>query len=171
MDLQSILAQYTGAAAAKPNTADHFDTATGQLPDHVVAQGVADAFRSDQTPPFPQMVGQLFGQSSPQQQAAVVNEILSALGPAATSGAAGGLLSQILGNFAGRTAAPSVTPQQASQLTPQQVNDLAAHAEQKDPSIMDRLGGFYAQHPQLVKTLGSAVLAVALAKMANRTRA
>jgi hypothetical protein len=72
---------------------------------------------------------------------------------------------------AGGGGAPSVTPQQASQLTPEQVNELAAHAEKRDPTIMDRLGAYYAQHPQLVKTLGSAVLAVALAKMANRTRA
>ena len=33
-----------------------------------------------------------------------------------------------------------------------------------------RLGEFYAQHPELVKTLGSAALTIALAKMANRMR-
>jgi hypothetical protein len=42
---------------------------SGELSDRVVGQGVADAFRSDQTPPFAQMMGRLFGQSSPQQRA------------------------------------------------------------------------------------------------------
>lgn len=170
MDLQSILKQYAGGPVEGADAATHFDAAAGQLPEHVVAQGVADAFRSDETPAFGQMVGQLFGRSNPQQQAGVVNQILSALGPAATSGALGGLLSNIMGGLGGG-GTPSVTPQQASQLTPEQVNELAKHAEQRDPTIMDRLGSYYAQHPQLVKTLGSAVLAVALAKMANRARA
>jgi hypothetical protein len=63
-----------------------------------------------------------------------------------------------------------ITPQQASEISPQQVQDLANHAEQHSPGIFDKLGEFYAQHPQLVKTLGSAALTIALAKMANRMR-
>jgi hypothetical protein len=63
-----------------------------------------------------------------------------------------------------------VTPEQASQLTPQQVQEIATRAEQHDPSVLDNIGGFYAQHPQLVKTLGSAALAIALAGVANRMR-
>ncbi len=31
------------------------------------------------------------------------------------------------------------------------------------PGVLDKIGGFYADHPQLVKTLGSAALAIALA--------
>jgi len=36
--------------------------------------------------------------------------------------------------------------------------------------VIDAISGFYAQHPQLVKTLGSAALTVALAGMANRMK-
>jgi hypothetical protein len=36
--------------------------------------------------------------------------------------------------------------------------------------VFDKLGSFYAQHPQLVKTLGSAAVTIALAKIANRMR-
>jgi hypothetical protein len=36
--------------------------------------------------------------------------------------------------------------------------------------VLDRVGGFYAEHPQLVKTLGSAALAIALAGVANRMK-
>ena len=46
---------------------------------------------------------------------------------------------------------------------------MAETAKQSDPGIMDRVGGFYAQHPELVKMLGGAALAIALGRMANRT--
>ncbi len=45
----------------------------------------------------------------------------------------------------------------------------ALRSDQTPP--LGQLGSFYAQHPQLVKTLGSAALTIALAKMANRMRA
>jgi hypothetical protein len=47
--------------------------------------------------------------------------------------------------------------QQASQLTPEQVQEIATRAEHH--GVLDKVGGF-AEHPQLVKTLGSAALAV-----------
>ena len=65
---------------------------------------------------------------------------------------------------------PSLTPEQASQLSPEQVQEIATRAEQHDPSVLDRIAGYYAEHPQLVKTLGSAALAIALAGVANRVR-
>ena len=63
-----------------------------------------------------------------------------------------------------------IAPQQASQVTAAQVQEIATHAEQQDPGVLDKIGGFYADHPQLVKTLGSAVLAIALAGVARRMR-
>jgi hypothetical protein len=63
-----------------------------------------------------------------------------------------------------------VTPDQASKQTQEQVQEIATHPEQRDPSVLDKIGGLYAQHPQLAKTLGSAVLTVALAGVANRMR-
>jgi len=47
---------------------------------------------------------------------------------------------------------------------------LAAHAENANPSIVDSLSSFYAQHSSLVKTLGGAALTVALAKVAGRQK-
>ena len=63
-----------------------------------------------------------------------------------------------------------LTPEQASQVTPDQVREIATRAEQHDSGVLDKIGGFYAQHPQLVKTLGSAAVAIALAGVANRMR-
>ena len=61
----------------------------------------------------------------------------------------------------------AVTPEQASQLTPEQVQAIASHAEQHSPGIIDKMSGFYAQHPGLIKTLGSAALTIALSSMAH----
>ena len=168
MGLMDILQQYVDKAGSAPvvGSTDHFDEVARSAPPQVLQDGVADAFRSDQTPPFGQMVGQLFGQSNPQQQAGVLNQLLGALGPGVLSGIGGGLLGRMLG--ASGASQPQVTPDQASQLTPEQVQQIATHAEQQNPGIIDQIGGFYAQHPQLVKTLGTAALTIALAGMANR---
>ena len=42
---------------------------------------------------------------------------------------------------------------------------MVEHAHQVNPGITDELAGFYAQHAGLIKTLGGAALAIAMAKM------
>ena len=169
MGLMDILQQYAGAAGANPdNTHQHFDEVAGAAPQDVVGKGVADAFRADSTPPFGEMVGRMFGQSNPEQQAGVLNQLLNSIGPGVLSALGGGILGRIAAQA--NAGVPQVTPEQASQITPAQVQEIATRAEQHDPSVLDQVGGFYAQHPQLVKTLGSAALAIALAGVANRMR-
>jgi hypothetical protein len=45
---------------------------------------------------------------------------------------------------------------------------MAAEAEKKNPSVVDRVGEFYADHPTLVQALGAGALAVAMGKMGHR---
>jgi len=170
-DLGSLLSQFVGGgnAAAAP---EHFQQVAQNASPDLLSQGLAAMFHSEQTPPFGQMAGQLFGQANPNQQAGMLNQLLSSMGPAALAalagGAGGGALSGILPGLGGSGAAPAaVTPEQASQLTPEQVQQIASHAEQHSPGIIEQMSGFYAQHPGLVKTLGSAALSIALAKMAE----
>ena len=160
MGLLDILQQYAGGATATPpsNVNDHFDQVAQQVPQQDLGNAIGAAFRSDATPPFGQMVGSLFGQSNPQQQAGVLNQLIQAIGPGALSGVAGGILGRVLGS----QSASTITPQQASQLSPSDVNAIAAHAQQQDPSIVDRVGSFYAQHPTLVKTLGAVALSAVM---------
>ena len=170
MGLMDILQQYINSTApANPNIAhEHFDEVARAAPPEIVGQGVGDAFRADNTPPFGEMVGQMFGQSNPQQQAGVLNQLLRSIGPGVLSALGGGILGRM--SAPSNAGTPQLTPQQASQLTPEQVREIATRAEQQDPSVLDKMGGFYAEHPQLVKTLGSAALAIALAGVANRMR-
>ena len=168
MGLMDILQQYTdGAAVRNPQAAhDDFDQVSGAATADVLGHGVADAFRADSTPPFGDMVSHMFGQSNPQQQAGVLNQLLASLGPTILASLGSGILGRL--SAPTNTGVPQVSPDQAAQLTPEQVKEIAARAEQHDPTILDRVGGFYAQHPQLVKTLGSAALAIALAGVSNR---
>lgn len=170
MSLMDILSRYANAGPEAAATApEHYDQVAPDLSPAELGQGVTEALKSDRTPPFGDMVGNLFGQSNPQQRAGVLNQILASLGPSILSGVAGGALGRILGgSTAAQAARPTVTPEQASQLTPEQVRDLANHAEKQDPGIVDKVGSFYGQHPELVKGLGAMALAVLLGKMAQR---
>ena len=170
MGLMDILRQYTSSTAASnsDNAHEHFDEVARAAPPAILGQGVADAFRADNTPPFGEMVGKMFGQSNSQQQAGVLNQLLRSLGPGVLSALGGGILGRMAAPANGGV--PQMTPEQAAQVTPEQVQEIATRAEQHDPSVLDKIGGFYADHPQLVKTLGSAALAIALAGVANRMR-
>ena len=175
-DLGSLLQQYLGGGSS-PQADQHFDQAAMNTPPDILSGALASMFRSDQTPAFGQMAGQLFGQSNPNQQAGMLNAILASLGPAVLGsllnrsggglGGLGGLLGQLTGGGSG---VPQLSPAQASQVTPDEVQILADHAEKTNPSIVDQLSNFYAQHPTLVKTVGSAALSIALAKIAEAQR-
>lgn len=166
MGLMDILQSALTAGSGGGNAEQHFDQVAQHASTDELGAGLASAMRSDQTPPFSDMVGQLFGKSSSTQQAGVLNQILAALGPAAASALAGGVLGKVLSP--GQT---QLTPDQASQLSPSQVSEIAAHAEKAEPGVVDQVSQFYAQHSSLIKTLGGAALMIALAKMKeNATR-
>jgi len=138
----------------------HFDQVAQQAPAGVLGPALAGAFRSTDTPPIGEMVGTLFGNSNGQQQAGLLNQILATIGPAAAASLAGGVLGRVLS-----PGASQVTPAQASQLTPQEVQAVVDHAHASNPGLADQLGDFYAQHAGLIKTLGGVAMMVAMAKM------
>ena len=165
MGFMDVLNQYVGQQFGQPVAAapQHFDQVAQQAPPSVISQGLAGAFRADETPPFGEMVARLFGNSDPQQRAGLLNQLLASLGPGLASG---GPVADLLRRFG---TAPNLTPEQAATVTPEQVQEIAHRAEKQNPSIIDRVSDFYAQHPTLVRTLGAAALTIALAKMAQRS--
>jgi hypothetical protein len=166
--LTGVLQQYaSGTSSAQPpaEVSHHFDQVAQAAPKGMIAEGLAAAFRSNQTPAFGQMVGSLFSQSTGEQKAGVLNQLLASAGPGGLAAlAGGGGLAALL-----KGGATQVTPEQAQQISPQAVQELASHVEKTDPSIIDRASSFYAEHSTLVKTLGGAALTVALAKVAERS--
>lgn len=144
-----------------PKIEDHeFDNIVDQVTPQDLGRGVGEAFRSDQTPPIGDMVGNLFGKSNGVQQAGALNQIISALGPAVVAGLASGALAKWL-----RPGQTQFTPAQARELPPEVVRDVVNEAQAQKPELADQLGEFYAQHSGLIKTLGAGALLIALAKM------
>lgn len=179
--LGSVLEQYKGDGPNRTseNVHDDFDQVTQHAPPSALADGLAAAFRSDQTPDFGQMAGQLFGGSNGQQRAGILNTLIRAAGPMILSqvlsrqsnaGGGGGGLSNLIDLLRGGQAT-QVTPEQAEQIPVEAVEELAAQAEKKDPSVIDQVSSFYAEHPTLVKTIGAAALSIALSKIAQRQQA
>jgi hypothetical protein len=158
-----ILEKYTNAdpSQASQDVHQHFDAVAQAAPQSSIAQGLAAAFNSDQTPAFGQMVGNLFNQSNPEQKAGVLSQLLASAGPGVTALLASKGLSGLV-NSSGQ-----VSPQAASQISPDTVAEVASHAQSQNPSVVDTVSGFYAQHPTLVKSLGAAALSIAMAKMSR----
>src|SRR5271166_5826081 len=166
--VSSVLKQYTGGSTPNAeNATEHFDQVAQTAPPNVIAEGLSAAFHSDQTPAFGNMVSGLFSQSTGEQKAGMLNHLIASVGPGALAQlAGGGALASLLGG-----GATQVTPQQAQNISPEIVQQIATHAEKVDPSIVDKASAFYAEHTTLVKTLGGAVLSIALAKVAERQKA
>ncbi|MGA8740385.1 MAG: hypothetical protein WB561_04280 [Terracidiphilus sp.] len=166
--VSNVLKQYSsGSTPNAANATEHYDQVAQAAPSNVMAEGLSAMFRSNQTPAFGNLVGSLFSGSNGEQKATMVNQLISSIGPGTVAQlAGGGMLTSLLGGGAG-----AITPEQAQNVSPEVVQQIAAHAEKADPSIIDKASAFYAQHPGLVKTLGGAALSVALAKVAERQRA
>ena len=179
--LGGLLRRYSDAGGepqqAPPTVADDFDQLAQAAPPAAVADGLAAACRSEQTPPLGQMAAQLFEQPDGRQRASILNTPLRTLGPTVLSQilarggpvgvGLGGVLDGIPGG--GQT---QVTPEQAEQIPADAVCDIAERAEQRDPSVVDRLSDIlsdiYSRHPTPIKTLGAAAPAIALSQLAKR---
>ncbi len=158
MSLMNILAEALKSSAS--NAPTHYDRAVDHVTRDQLANGVSAMFKDKSTPPYEQMVGQLFGSSNNFQRAGLLNQILKVAGPALAAAVAGGALKNVLGG--GKT---QVTPADAANVTPEQVTDLVKQTRTEQPGIADQLGTFYANNPTLVKTVGGAALLILLSKM------
>ena len=132
---------------------EQFERIAQSAPPHELSAGLQDAFESEQTPPFAQMVGQLFGHANDQQKGGILGTLLGGLG-----GAAHPVLRQ--------AGVDATDPQQAAtQVSPAQVEQIAGQAQQANPGVVGELSRFYAEHPTLVKSLGGMALALVLGRM------
>lgn len=156
----NLLQKYAGGQPSEDEARQDFDNVSSAAPKPSLASAIASAFRSDQTPPFSNMVGQLFQNGSGEQRAGMLNHLFS-LAPGLIAGNLGGLLG-------GLGSKQQITPEQAQQVPPEEVERLAAEAERKDPSIVERMSDFYADNPGLVKALGAGALAIAIRSLTQR---
>ncbi len=160
-NLMGMLSQYAGGGSGNTgNVENDYDHVAQNADSSHLASGLSGAFRSNQSSSFPQTISNLFSNSNGQQQAGILGHLMQAAGPAAAGG--------ILGNlFGGGVPSGQLTPEQAQQVPPQAVHDLAQQAQQNNPSIIDTAGQFYAQHPTVVKALGAGALAMVMSHMSQ----
>jgi hypothetical protein len=164
----TLLHQYTNPEREQPNAHNDFAKVASVAPKPTIASGLAEAFRSEQTPPFGELLSSLFRQSNGEQKAGILNHLLSSAGP--------GLLSQIAGAAPGLAALlgrgnRKVTPEEAETISPDAVHQIASRAEQENPNIIESVSHFYADHPMLVKALGAAAVTIAIRNIAHQNKA
>jgi hypothetical protein len=159
-NLTGMLSQYASGAAPAGDAGAHFEQVAQSVDSGSVAQGIAAAMRSNETPPFAQMVSQLFSSGSGDQKMAMLNTLLSSVSPEQRA--------QVSALIPGLGTASSVTGDQAAAISPTAVQALAQHVEQHDAGIVDKMSTLYAAHPTLVKTLGTAAMMIAMRKIAER---
>ena len=164
-ELGQVLQGVLGGNASEADLHSAFDKVAGAVPHGDLSGALSHVFNSDQTPPFEQMLGGLFGQSSPDQKAALLNQVLSSLGPSAGTvlGGLGGVTGMLQGGRA-------VSPAQAQEISPQAVESLARKAREINPGIVDAVSGFYAKNPQLVKAIGAGALALLMSRLSKNAR-
>ena len=145
-------------------TYDDFQQVVESAPRDAVTNGIAGMFRSDDTPPFAEMISNLFSQSNQSQRIGLLNHLLSVVPPATIAALPGlGSLGGLLGGNR------DAVDRAANQLSPDQVRQIATHAEAQDPGIIEKVSSFYAQHPGLMKAVGGMALAVAMNHMTKRS--
>lgn len=159
-NLGNLLNQATSGNAPESEVHAAYDQVSQAVPQQTLADGLTHAFKSDQTPPFEQMLTELFARSTPDQKAGILNRLMAAAGPAGMA-----QLRSVMGGAAG-----AVSPQQAQQVPPETVKTVAQEAVHKDPSIMEQAASFYAQHPTLVKSLGVGALALIMSRVSGQRR-
>ena len=158
--IKNLLAQYTAGTVSSQDADAHFQQVAQTAGPATLAPGIAEAMRSDQTPPFGQLVAQLFTNGSGDQKAGALNALLAAASPE--------LRAQLSAFIPGLVGSAPVTATQAGTVSPGDVTSLATKVEQHNPRVIDAMSGFYAQHPGLVRTLGTTALMIAMRKIAER---
>ena len=165
--IADVVRRYSGAAAgtalASDDPHEDFSHVAKTVPTAVTADALAHAFRSDQTPSFPEMVANLYQGSNPDQRAGLLNQLIGSVGLPALSDIPG--LRDLAGSLENN---PSITEDQAGRISSQQIRQAAERAQRADPSIVDQVSSFYAAHPGVIKALGTAAITLMLQHISRR---
>jgi hypothetical protein len=164
-DLSGVLKQYSGAGATNPGpaVAEHFDQVASAVPASTLAEGVAHALNTTSAGSgLGQTVSQTYAQGSGDQKAGILNTLVASVGTMTASKMLGSTAAQALNSGS------PLSAQQAQQVSPNMVQQLADQAAQSDNSVVNRMSAFYAQHPSLVKGMGASAMALVMSKLANR---
>ena len=175
MGLLDFLARYhPPGEIPPPQVLEDFDRVSNEASPEDIEVGLEDAFNSDVTPPFEQMVGQLYDESDDDTRASLLNEIIASMGGSnqVANAVGGGALGGVLGGLLrrGGQGNPRISPADARSIPPRDIEVAAAEARRQNPGVVQQISRFYARHPQLVQVLGQAALSILMSGMARRRR-
>jgi len=156
--LGDILKQYSSKNPPEEHATDHFEQVASQVPQAHLGEVLTNVFQSPETGSFGDNIASMYQRSNPQQQAGILTQLVQAVGGS-------GLLSSLGLNL---PAGAPVTPEQAQQVSPEAVKEVANQAQQQNPGIVQQAGEFYSQHPQLVKALGTGIAIWAMQRFTRR---
>jgi hypothetical protein len=160
--IRGVLSQYADRQPGVMHAADEsavqrdFEEVAQRAPCSALAEGLAEALRSPETPPFGQAVAHLFSQSHADLKAALLNRVLSIAPESASREMLDFLISR------------KISAEEAETVSPKTVERLANEAERKDSAVVDRVAVFFAEHPKIVKTMSAGTLAAVIASIGRR---
>ena len=163
-----LLKQYSGGASASaqpaPDVNAHFDEVAKAAPPGTIGEGLAGVLHSGKAGSFADVVAHLFSQSDSYIKTELLNRLFGSSKPE--------FIKRILADAGLQEASalnqPKVAPQDTDKMPENAVREIAAHAQQQNPGIVEEVSHFYAQHPGIVKTLGGKALSELLGKVAEK---
>ena len=157
-DVKELLGKYAQGVTPTGDAGAHFQQVAQSVDSRTLAGGIAEALRSDKTPPFSQLVSQLFASGSGEQKTAMLSTLMSAIPANQRS-----KIASMIPGLDGASASSGTPP--AEGVSPNDVQKLAQHVETQDATIVDKMSQLYAAHPMLVKTLGAGAMAIVMKKI------
>jgi hypothetical protein len=156
-----LLDQYASGqgAASREEAQQHYDQIARHVPPDVLRGEIGPALGGLDASQVEERVGRSAAQMTPEQRGGMLSGLLGGL-----AGAGG--LRDVLGRI-GVDPTVASNPQNAS---PQDVAKVAAYAKDNRPDLFHKAMGFYAEHPMLVKTMGTLAVAAIAKRLAGGRR-
>jgi hypothetical protein len=160
-DVKELLTQYATGSVPAGDVATHFQQVAQSVDSAALTQGIAAALRSDKTPPFSELVSQLFTSGSSEQKSTMLKTLVSAIPPERRQ-----QISTVIPELG--SVLPLSSDAIPTTVAPDSIQKLAQHAEKHDASVVDKMSAVYAAHPALIKTLGATAMTIAMRTIAER---
>jgi len=159
--ISGVLNQYAAGQGATTHeeAGEHYDQIAQHVPPDVLRGEIGPALGSLDQGEVEDRIRRSATEMSPEQRGGMLSGLLGGL-----AGAGG--LRDVLGRI-GVDPSVASNPQAAS---PQDVAKVAAYAKDNRPDLFHKAMGFYAEHPMLVKTMGTLAVAAIARRLAGGRR-
>jgi hypothetical protein len=146
-----------GGATSHEEAGEHYSQVAGAVPSSVLGSVMGPALASLGTEELTQKIFDSAGQMSPEQRGSLVQSLLGGLSASGTDTSS---LLKDLGVAQGVASDPASA-------TPEDVAQLAAHANENNPDVFHSAMSFFGEHPALVKTFGAVAIGAIIKRLGS----